>query len=788
LNSTDLLKLTSSDNDYYYSDGDWNIGSYLNSEAIDFEDFGVSFPLNLISIDSVSLNFEWARESAGVVEARLRVWDSDTSDWVITDLSMPPSATDQLDVLDLSSYITDLDDLDDLIIEFQAHNGLSGLESRQDLVELVVEYTIDNEAPVVSNIGNDPEYPTCSDDVLICVDVIDASDIDTVSLEWDNGMDSASFSMTNTVGNTYCRTLSASSVNADDGMTVLHEVYTEDEYGNNDTFTGGNFTFDCESPVADANGDYFCNEGIIVALDASASIDSVDSSLDYAWDLDADGLYDDAIGVSPNFVCLDDGNYSVSVEATDDAGHSDTADSTVTVSNVAPVANANGVYSANEGSIAVLSASVTDAGTLDTHTYAWDLDNDGIFESVGQNVNYTCIDDSVNLASVEVTDDDGGVDTNITTVTCNNVAPVVDAGIDQTVNEGDLITIFASFTDVGILDIHEASINWAGSTNPLGVVTSPFNDSYTFCNDGSYLVTVSVTDDDSGVNSDTLTITVENVAPTFDNLPESISGVIGDMFTYDVDASDVGCDMLSYSLVGGEPVGMIINSITGEISWTPAIGQDGDFEVTVRVSDGVADVDSILGIHVYDYKIEFGEDWNLFSIPLVPTEDDTSIDNVLNEDISSGAEVVWSYSYDEEEGRNVWNYNTPISDGSRWWATTSRLQNIIPGYGYYIKMNNASTLYQDGEKYYGAGSAGLPMPPQVRLTTGWNLIGHYGMNTVLKSNEINDLSGGLLTDLAEVTLLNKNTTSTGTLIPTEGYWAFVTGQNNLYYAPSEADY
>ena len=45
--------------------------------------------------------------------------------------------------------------------------------------------------------------------------------------------------------------------------------------------------------------------------------------------------------------------------------------------NAAPQANAGGPYTVAEGGTVVLSGSATDASSLDTQTYAWDLDGDG---------------------------------------------------------------------------------------------------------------------------------------------------------------------------------------------------------------------------------------------------------------------------------------------------------------------------------------------------------------------------------------------------------------------------
>jgi len=56
-----------------------------------------------------------------------------------------------------------------------------------------------------------------------------------------------------------------------------------------------------------------------------------------------------------------------------------------------------------------------------------------------------------------------------------------------------------------------------------------------------------------------------------------------ELYSYDVNATDIDGDTLVYSLTAN-PGGMTINSATGLIAWTPTTS--GDFDVTVKISDG----------------------------------------------------------------------------------------------------------------------------------------------------------------------------------------------------------
>jgi len=74
-----------------------------------------------------------------------------------------------------------------------------------------------------------------------------------------------------------------------------------------------------------------------------------------------------------------------------------------------------------------------------------------------------------------------------------------------------------------------------------------------------------------------------NTAPSLDSTPPTTVKVEY-LYTYDVNANDLEDDVLTYSLLTF-PEGMIIDSSTGVITWTPTEEQLGENEVTVKVND-----------------------------------------------------------------------------------------------------------------------------------------------------------------------------------------------------------
>ena len=201
---------------------------------------------------------------------------------------------------------------------------------------------------------------------------------------------------------------------------------------------------------------------------------------------------------------------------TDRAGNS--ASSNVTLrGNSPPTVSAGGPYTVDEGGSVVLTATGSDPEN-DILTYAWDLDGDGIFEPLGQSATFSAVaidGPSSHPVSVRVTDSGGLTATSGTTVTVNNVAPTVDAGPDATIFEAGTFVSSGSFVDPGP-DTWTATVDYGDGTGslPLDLNGKTFGLNHTYFDDGRYTVTVTVTDDDGGIGSDTAIVTVQNVAPT----------------------------------------------------------------------------------------------------------------------------------------------------------------------------------------------------------------------------------------------------------------------------------
>jgi len=94
-----------------------------------------------------------------------------------------------------------------------------------------------------------------------------------------------------------------------------------------------------QPPVAVAQLDVTSGPApLLVQFDGSSSFDpDAGDSLAYAWDLDADGAFDDSTLVDPQYTYTLGGTYAVKLRVSDDAGHLDVDQVLVSVGNAPPI-------------------------------------------------------------------------------------------------------------------------------------------------------------------------------------------------------------------------------------------------------------------------------------------------------------------------------------------------------------------------------------------------------------------------------------------------------------------
>jgi PKD repeat protein len=400
-------------------------------------------------------------------------------------------------------------------------------------------------------------------------------------------------------------------------------------------------------------------EGTSITLGAFArDKGSDDNPLDYKFEWnDPYDLGAESSGTTPwdtlftaSHTYHEDGTYSPLLTVTDSDGATDTLTFTVKVKNVAPDVFDGTDKTVDEGSHISFSGSFTDPGAYDTHTATWDW-GDG-FSSPGsvseENVppnstgtatgSHTFSDDGTYKVVLTVQDDEGAIDVISSNVSVNNVAPTIDPLSSYTTDENSPVTLTAQATDPGSDDL---TFTWNWGDGSSDVITIYYNDgvgpepvydpiinevkspggtypfsttdivTHTYGDDGIYTVTLTVKDDDGGVNTVTTYVTVNNVAPTVIPILPTMIFEEGMPLTLLANSTDPGSDDLTFTWefefgptitniyyndgVGPEP---IYDPITNEVkspggtypfsvidSAGHTYGDNGVYKVTLTVKD-----------------------------------------------------------------------------------------------------------------------------------------------------------------------------------------------------------
>jgi len=205
-------------------------------------------------------------------------------------------------------------------------------------------------------------------------------------------------------------------------------------------------------------------------------------------------------------------------------------------------------------------------------------------------------DNGLYVATLEVTDQSGAVGSAVFAVSVQNVAAVVDAGTDLVTNEGELASIEVTFRDAGTMDTHTAAVDWGDGAEPTPVSitenggTGTFSASHVYADDGTYVVAVTVADQQGAVGTATLIVTASNRPPVLElgadqTIDEGATLAIAADFT-DPAVADTHTATVSWG--DGTP------SVTARVNEVRGAGtaeashrylEDGVYTVTVTVTD-----------------------------------------------------------------------------------------------------------------------------------------------------------------------------------------------------------
>ena len=267
------------------------------------------------------------------------------------------------------------------------------------------------------------------------------------------------------------------------------------------------------APVADAGGPYEVDEGEELMFDASGSFEPGDHIVDYAWDMNGDGLFDvrgaDATAAWSWTIA---GTYEVALTVTDAEGNLDEIRVDVTVLDLPPTFSFVLPDSVEEGvtySFAI--EDLADPGTV-TFQVVWYFGDGASAE--GQNVTHAFDEDGTYEGSITILDNDG------TRHTFTFPSIVVANAPPRIILDSDLIRLTEDEPfeyQIQAQDTHMDTMTYdfqgpGGKIDPdTGIFSwTPLDEDV-----GKHIFTFIVTDEDGGRSEVAVTLDVEDVDNDF---------------------------------------------------------------------------------------------------------------------------------------------------------------------------------------------------------------------------------------------------------------------------------
>ncbi len=353
------------------------------------------------------------------------------------------------------------------------------------------------------------------------------------------------------------------------------------------------------APQADAGADQTVDTGSLVTLDGSGSWDADGDPLTYSWSFESrpggSGVQlSNASSRNPSFTPDKAGPYVIRLTVNDGKASSAPDDVTVTAvdANRAPVADAGSNRTTEVGKKVTLDGTGSWDPDGDPLTYAWSWSarpsgsSAQLYNSTSAKPYFTPDVEGSYVVKLIVNDGVRGSSPDYVTVTANtaNGAPSADAGPNQSVDEGDLVTLDGSGSYDP--DGDPLTYSWSFQSRPSGS-TATFSNSHavspTFTADvaGEYSLRLIVSD---GQLTDTDYVTITATSPV--SLTGTWSGPDEDGFIWTLaltenpssgsvsgsaDVTYQGVAVFSGGSVGGQRTGLSVELTITFSGYQPAV-------------------------------------------------------------------------------------------------------------------------------------------------------------------------------------------------------------------------
>ena len=488
------------------------------------------------------------------------------------------------------------------------------VDSTPDTVDITIQNTI-NESPT-ANAGADQ---TVSEGDNVTLDGTGSADPngDAITYLWSQNEDNA-FEVDLSSSTSVSPMFTTPTVNSEQTLTFSLVVNDRTVDSTPDTVDITIQNTINESPTANAGADQTVSEGDNVTLDGTGSADPNGDAITYLWSQNEDNAFEvdlsSSTSVSPMFTTPtvnSEQTLTFSLVVNDRTVDStpDTVDITIqNTINESPTANAGADQTVSEGDNVTLDGTGSADPNGDAITYLWSQNEDNAFEvdlssstSVSPMFTTPTVNSEQTLTFSLVVNDrtvDSTPDTvDITIQNTINESPTANAGADQTVSEGDNVTLDGT----GSADPNGDAITylWSQTRGPTVTLSSSTSVSPMFTTptvNSEQTLTFSLVVNDRTVDStpDTVDITIQN---TINESPTANAGADqtvseGDNVTLDgTGSADPNGDAITYlwSQTRGPTVTLSSSTSVSPMFTTPTVNSEQTLTFSLVVNDRTVD-------------------------------------------------------------------------------------------------------------------------------------------------------------------------------------------------------
>jgi len=379
----------------------------------------------------------------------------------------------------------------------------------------------------------------------------------------------------------------------DPGVFVV-TLQVTDGVGNRDTDNMTVTVNDVTAPIADAGPDQTVDEGTLVAFNGNRSSDNA-GVVNFTWTI-MEGTPMTLYGVEPTYRFTEPGTFEVTLNITDAAGHWNLDTMTVTVKDATAPSSVAGLDQVvDEGALVSFDGSGS-SDHIGVVNYTWTFMDGATVTLHGAKPTYKFNVPGVFVVSLNVTDAAGLWNTDTVTITVIDItSPDTDAGLDQAVDEGTLVTFNGSASwDNGTI------VSWTWDLKYDGQEVQLYGEAqeFTFAIPGEYTITLTATDTTGNQGTDVVRITVHDTTAPVADAGNDMYADQGLEFTLDGSASTDNVGVIEWSwsfedggtaevLTGPDPTYVFKDAgeYAVKLTVTDAAGNWATDTVTVTVRD-----------------------------------------------------------------------------------------------------------------------------------------------------------------------------------------------------------